>query len=234
MVRQRPTQSILPHLHQTLLFSGYSSADLAEVARFSRRVSLSADEGLFREGEPCRALYSVVEGLVKLFVLGPDNHEKTVEFIEPGQTFAEAAMFSGQGYPVNAVALEATELVEVDAYSLLRYLRTRPELSWQMLAVLSRRTHQLVEQIRSVSLHSAEQRVAAYLLANYDPDEPDRPVGHVPGRRAELASRLGLTTETLCRVVANFRRQGWIATPENRVIVGDPDALRAVMTLPRR
>jgi hypothetical protein len=45
---------------------------------------------------------------------------------------------------------------------------------------------------------------------------------------------LGLTTETLCRVVANFRRQGWIGTAEHDIVVSEPDALRDILSRPRR
>jgi CRP-like cAMP-binding protein len=172
--------------------------------------------------------------MIRLYVAGPDQHEKTVEVVECGQTFAEAAMFSGQGYPVSAAAVEDSELVQIDAYSLMRYLREHPELNWQMLAVLSRRLHQMVGQIRSVTLHNAEQKVATFLLEHWDPEEPAEPVGHLPSRRAALASMLGLTTETLCRVVSSFRRRGWIATTDHGIYLQDREALNALLQRPRR
>ena len=125
-------------------------------------------------------------------------------------------------------------LIAIDAFSLMRHLRQHPELTWQMLAVISRSLHALVGQIRSVSLHSAEQRVASYLLANHDPEEPALPIGGNPSRRSELASMLGLTTETLCRVIASFRRRGWIETADHQIVVSEPDALQDTLKRPRR
>jgi CRP-like cAMP-binding protein len=221
--------SVITPLRQTTLFSAYPEGDLQAIGRFSRLVSLPTAAVLFQEGEPCRAIYCVNEGLVRLFLHGPEHQEKTVEVVEPGQTFAEAAMFSGQGYPVTATAIEDSELVEVDAYSLMRYLHEHPELNWHMLSVLSRRLHQLVAHIRSVSLHNAEQKVASFLLQNFDPSEPDVPVAHLPPGRARLASLLGLTTETLCRVISSFRRRGWIATDDHSVLVRNEASLRGLL-----
>lgn len=143
-------------------------------------------------------------------------------------------MFSGQGYPVNAMALEDTRAVAIDAFSLTRLLLQRPDLAWRMLAVMSRRLHFLVEQIRSVSLRNAEQRVAGYLLENYDPEDATKPVARIPARRSELASILGLTTETLCRVVASFRRHGWIATVDHDIVVEEAHSLKGLLSKPRR
>ena len=226
--------TVIETLRATTLFSAFQDAQLAEVAHFSRVVSAAPDEILFHENETCSAIYCLISGVVKLYIIGPDQHEKALEFVEPGQTFAEAAMFSGQGYPVTAMALDDSRLISIDAYSLSRYLRQHPDLTWQMLAVMSRRLHQLVGQIRSVSLQNAEQRVASYLLENYDPAEPERAVGRIPPRRSELASMLGLTTETLCRVVANFRRRGWIGTSERDIVIQEPMALNTILAKPRR
>jgi CRP-like cAMP-binding protein len=226
--------SVVETLRTTPLFSAFGDADLAVVTHLCHLKALEPEEILFREGEACGAVYCLVSGLVKLYVSGPDHHEKVVEFVDPGRTFAEAAMFSGQGYPVNARALDDSLVVAIDAFSLMRYLREHSELAWQMLAVMSRRLHYLVGQIRSLSLHNSEQRLAAYLLDNYDPGEPDRPVARIPARRSELASMLGLTTETLCRGVAKFRREGWIETVDHDIVVHDPEALRGLVNRPRR
>ena len=138
-------------------------------------------------------------------------------------------MFSGQGYPVSAVAIEDTRLIAVDAYSLMRYLRQRPDLNWAMLAMLSRRLHQLVGQVKSMSLHSAEQKVAQYLLDYYDADSPDRPVANLPPRRTDLAAVLGITAETLCRIIANFRKRGWIVTQDSAIVITEPQAMMALL-----
>ena len=213
------------------LFSGYTERDLAEISRFAKPVHIEAHDVLFRESEPCSAIYCLAEGLIKLCLYGPKRQEKIVEIIGTGQTFAEAAMFSGQGYPVSAVAIEDSRLVAVDAYSFMRYLRQRPDLNWTMLAMLSRRLHQLVGQVKSMSLHSAEQKVAKYLMEYYDVDSPDRPVGNLPPRRADLAAVLGITAETLCRIIANFRKRGGISTADNAIVIVEPAAMLGLLQI---
>jgi CRP-like cAMP-binding protein len=84
-----------------------------------------------------------------------------------------------------------------------------------------------VTQITELSLLNAEQRVAAYLLEHRDTDDLDGPVGNIPYRRKDLASRLNLTPETLCRVLGHFRKRGWISMPSNsKLLIHDADALR--------
>ena len=56
----------------------------------------------------------------------------------------------------------------------------------------------------------------------------------LPVRRSDLASILGVTTETLCRVVARFRREGWILTADHDILVREPEALQGLRAQPRR
>lgn len=227
-------EGLLETLRATSLFSSFPDEDLDTVCTFCKRTELLTKEVLFREGEPCKAVYCVVSGLLKLYISGPEQREKALAFIPPGGTLGETALFSGQGYVGSAMALQDSSVVAINAFSLLRFLSQHAELSWKILAIISGRLHYAVDQVRSITLHNAEQRLAAYLLDHHDPEEPGRTGTRLPVRRSDLASILGVTTETLCRVVAKFRREGWSLTADHDMLVHDPDALQGLLAQPRR
>lgn len=217
-------------LQQVALFSGLEEPDLDAVLDITHFRYLTAEDALFEMGQSCSAIYVADTGLIKLYLSGTGKQEKVVEFIEPGDSFAEAALFSGEGYPVSARAMQDSVVLAVDAFALTRLIRSRPHMSWNMLGVLSRRSHQLVRQLRTTSLHNAEQRVAAYLLEHYDSEQPEQPVGHLPHRRSEFACALGITPETLCRVLGKMRKNSWITTESSKIFVQDPEQLAGMIT----
>lgn len=216
-------------LKSARLFSGLGDEDIEAIAEMSHLKGLRMGDVLFRGGEPCRAIYIAESGLIKLFVIGPKGQEKVIEFIEPGDSFAEAALFSGQGYPVSAMASSDSSVLAVDGFALSRYMHQHSHVGWSMLAVLSRRCHQLVGQLRSATCHSAEQRVVHYLMDNYDDEQPDAAVSHLPNRRSELACALGITPETLCRVLGKLRKGGMIETDHNLIYVRNPEPLAELL-----
>jgi CRP-like cAMP-binding protein len=211
------------------LFSGLPEEDLRAVVLMAHWREAEEGELLFRAGQPCDAIFLVKAGLIKLYVIGPQNKQKVIEFIPPGDSFAEAAMFSGQGYPVNAVAMTRSRLVAVDAFALSRFLHEHAAVSWKMMAQMSRRLHELVGQIRSVSLYNAEQRLAHFLVQNHDPAEPGAAISGMPARYAELARALSMTPETLCRTLGKFKQAGWVRSDGTTLFVVDPSALADVM-----
>lgn len=217
-------------LRSTPLFANLAERDLARLAALSRIRHLPARASLFEEGAACSAFYVLLDGFVELERRGPDGEPRVVEFVEPGETFAEAAMFSGQGYPVSATALLDSRLIEISAYRFLRFLQANPQVGWAMLANLSRRLHQLVGHLAAASVQGAEQKVAAYLLAYGESGGGERWVGHLPNRRKDLAKRIGLSAESLCRVLGSFRARGWIATEDaSRIRLLDVEALEGLL-----
>ncbi|MCB1738009.1 MAG: Crp/Fnr family transcriptional regulator [Gammaproteobacteria bacterium] len=218
-------------LRSAHLFAALNDDDIEAIGEISQLRGVRMGDVLFRAGDPCSAIYIAESGLIKLYVNGPRDQEKVIEFIEPGDSFAEAALFSGQGYPVSAMASADSSVLAIDGFALARYMHSHPHVSWNMLSVLSRRCHQLVGQLRSASCHSAEQRVIHYLMENYDDEAPDEAVSHLPNRRSELACALGITPETLCRVLGKLRKNGWIETDHNLIYVRAPQPLAELLDL---
>jgi CRP-like cAMP-binding protein len=216
-------------LRHAPLFSRVTDADLDEVVEFSRPAYVEKDKLLFRKNEPCSACYLLVSGLLTLQVHGPRGQEKTVELVQPGETFAEDALFSGFGYPADARAVADSSLIAIEAFPFARLLQQRPNLAWHLLGGLSRRLYQRERQIESLSLWPAEQRVAAYLLESCDPERAALPVTRIPPRRKEFASILGITVETLCRVLGSFRRRALISVGDTGIVILDHQRLRGLV-----
>ncbi|MCB1875090.1 MAG: Crp/Fnr family transcriptional regulator [Chromatiales bacterium] len=228
-VQEKPAQNqleIARLLRSASLFRGFDDHEITTIGALSQRSRLHCDEHLFRTGEPCRAFFYLISGAIKLYRIGQTGREKTIAFVKPGETFAEAAMFSGTGYPVDAVALENSELISVDCFRFSRHLQTEPRLTWKMLTTLSVRLHELVDQIDTLSTHTADQKVAAFILEHYSEDGLQRPL---PGNRSHFANLLGIKTETLCRSIGRFRDDGLIESDGADIRILDAAGLEAVI-----
>jgi CRP/FNR family transcriptional regulator len=75
---------------------------------------------------------------------------------------------------------------------------------------------------------TASERVAAFLLEMFELRDRRR-VFDLPMSRNDIADYLGLTIETVCRILSAFKREGAIAIPNpHRIEVLDRAALEAV------
>ena len=90
-----------------------SPPELERLATGCQMRRLSRGEMVFRVGEPCGEFHVAVTGQVKLFALSPAGQEKVIELIGPGQSFAEALMFTDQPYIINAQTLSEVLLLSL-------------------------------------------------------------------------------------------------------------------------
>ncbi len=194
------------------------------VRRFER------GEMVFRMGDPCESFHVVITGQVKLFVLSPAGHEKVIELIAPGGSFAEALMFLGKPCLVNAQALGDSLMLTVQRQAVLDELERDNRFAMRMLAGLSRRLHGLVSDVQAYALQSGVQRFIGYLLR--DDAGEERPGGAVltvslPVSKATLASRLSLTPEYFSRVLRELEEAGLIEVDKRDIRILDVARLAA-------
>jgi CRP/FNR family transcriptional regulator, dissimilatory nitrate respiration regulator len=210
--------SVLP------LFSDLSPEELQRLACGCVLRRLARGEMVFRVGDVCEAFHVTVLGQVKLFALSPAGQEKVIELIGPGQSFAEALMFTGRPYIVSAQALTDTIVLTVSKQAVLAEIQHDAKFALRMLAGISRRLHGLVHDVQAYALHSGAQRVIGYLLR--DQEVEDCASGEVitvslPVSKATIASRLSLTPEYFSRVLHELEAAGLIQIDKRDIRILD-------------
>lgn len=216
--------SVLP------LFTDLNRPELERLALGCQLRRLSRGDTVFRVGEPCEEFHVTVTGQVKLFAISPAGQEKVIELVGPGNSFAEALMFTGKPYIVNAQALTDTLLLTVKKDAVVGEIERDPRFAMRMLAGISRRLHGLVHDVEAYALHSGVQRVIGYLLR--DQVVEDCATGEVvtvslPVSKATIASRLSLTPEYFSRVLHELEAAGMVRIDKRDVHILDPKRLAA-------
>jgi CRP/FNR family transcriptional regulator, dissimilatory nitrate respiration regulator len=223
----RPGLDLPRYLSALPLFTDVAPAEVARIAEGCTVRRLTRGQHVFRVGDPCQEFHVVVIGQVKLYAISPAGQEKVIELIGPGGTFAEALMFTGRPYIVNAQALTDALVVSVSKKAVLAEIERDPKFCLHMLAGISRRLHGLVRDVEEYALWTGAQRVIGYLLRDVDEDKsPDGPV-HVslPVSKATVASRLSLTPEYFSRVLHELEAAGLIEIDKRDIRVLDPKRL---------
>lgn len=168
---------------------------------------------VFRETEPAKRIYQVVDGAVMLYKLLPDGRRQIVELVGPGGVFGLSSL---PVYDCFAETLSASEVISYDSAQ----IEQSPEL-------FRRLTAQVREQFCAMHAHAvvlgrktATERVASFMMRRI----PGRGGYNCPGPRGnddsariplgmtrqEIADYLCLTIETVSRILTLFRRHGLV------------------------
>lgn len=215
-------------LRQCRMFASLTPADLAAVAAGCSLRSLEKGDLLFREGEKSEGFYVMQSGSVSIFRLTSDGREQIICVFRPPESFAEVTLATVETYPANAIALESSQVIVVNKSRFRDLIRRQPELSLHMLGSMSLHLKHLVQSLQDIKSRQIEYRLADWLLRRAPAGASEGPAAcELPVTKKVLAGQLGVTSETLSRTFARFRKEGLIVVDGARVQLLDPAGLRA-------
>lgn len=212
-------KSVIKSCH---LFAGVTAEDLEKLAEVGRLRSFEKGELLFSFGEEARGFFVVGKGKVKIYRLSPDGKERILHIVQPGGTFAEAAIFGDGLYPAFAEPLEKSLLLFFPRAEFLDLLHRHSQIAINMIGGLARFLRQFATQIEELTFKDVPARLARF-LTDLCGDEED--VVTLPISKTQLASRLGTVSETLSRTLRKLSDEGLIEVRGKEITILDVDRL---------
>ena len=217
-------------LQSCRMFESLRQPDLERVAAFALLQKVKKGEFLFREGEPTRGFYIVRSGAVNVHRIAPDGREKTIHIFRAGDSFAEATLADGTGYPAHACAVESAVVLFVPRDEFLDLLKQRPDLSLRMLSSMSQHLRVLVNALDDLTRKDVETRLAHWLLKRCPWPLSAEPADiRLDVTKTVLAAELRIRNETLSRALNRMKSLKLIHTGGRTIRVENPLKLEAVM-----
>lgn len=175
-------------------------------------------EVMFWEGEACAGLFIIRRGSVKLFKISPHGRELIIRIIEEGTTFNEVPVFDLGTNPVNAAALESSQVWVVEAGVIQAAMLEHPELCRAVIGNLTQNLRMLVAMVEELSFYQVTNRLARLIVQT----------GDSPARltQDQLAARLGTVREVVARALRELERSGAIQVKRRQISIRDQGLLR--------
>jgi CRP/FNR family transcriptional regulator, dissimilatory nitrate respiration regulator len=185
--------------------------DAVRAAAVDRK--LKAGEALFRLGDKTAGLCEVVSGRVRLARVDRLGHETILHVAGPGETLAEASLFSVT-YHCDAVASTSATVRIYPKRAVLAAFDKDPKAAQAFTATLARQVMSLRTRIEQRNIRSARERVRHYLVLNAGAD--GRTVD-LRGTLKDISAEIGLTHEVLYRTLAALERTGEIKRNRGKI-----------------
>ncbi len=214
-------------LRQCRMFAGLRTEDLRSIADLTVLKSLAKGEYLFRENEPVAGFYIVQRGAINVHRVNAAGKEQVIRIFRPGDSLAEAALASGRGYPAEARAESASQVLLVQKAGFVELLRHHADLALRLLASMSQHLRDVVSQLDDLTLKDVETRLAHWLLKQCPEPLPTGAVEvELHHTKRVLAAELGTVSETLSRTLAKLKELGLLKVDGGRFTILDPARLR--------
>jgi len=204
-------------LGQSELFSDVDAETLRGIAAEARSMRCRRNDVIFAEGDDAGELFIVRSGRIAIGLQSPDGRESLVALMEEGDLFGEMPLFDSESRSAQARALEPSELLCVPYGPVRKVLEDRPQLLWDVVAVLSRRLRSTDGALADSVFLDVTGRTAKRLLElSGDADEFLLPI-----TQEELAGLVGASRERVNKAISAFVRLGWIEQVDRRYRITD-------------
>ena len=218
-------------MHRLCLPMGLDEAGIERLEKvIGGRRRIHRDDALYRTGEPFRNLYAIHFGHFKTYRLNPAGEAQVTGFQMAGELLGMDAIGS-ERHHCDAVALEDSEVCTIPFAHLEALFAQLPAPLHHFHRMMS---HEITREQNAMMLLGnlrAEQRFAVFLV-NTSARYAAR--GYSPTRfqlrmsREDIGNYLGLTIESISRLLARFRKLGLLEVDKREVVLLDLARLKAI------
>ena len=220
-------------MHELCLPMGLDNDELQRLdGIIKKRRRVLKNDYLYRMGDKFQNLYAIRVGHFKTVHTDAAGTEQVTGFQMAGELLGFDAISSDQ-HQCNSIALEDSEVCEVPFDRLEELFRDIPGLQRHFHRMMSQEITREQSVMLLLGNMRAEQRLAAFLVnlsTRYSQRGYSAHAFQLRMTREEIGSYLGLTIESISRLLTRFKKNGWLNVESKEIQINDLPKLKTLVT----
>ncbi len=196
-------------------FAPVAASEVAGLLQYSTVQRYPAGTLLFAEGEQPDSLHFVLAGTVEIYS-NVNGREWGVMLMNPGDVFLPGAVLFDEPYTTCARTLRSCRLLQIDAERVRAEAGACAPFALQLSRAMAGQFRVAIRQVLDLKSRSAAQRLGSLLLKFAD--SSTEATAELPMRKRSLAARVGMTPETLSRVLQVLADHGLVVRGRQIII----------------
>ena len=211
------------------LFHYLSPEEMDELYSRSMARSFKKGEILYHEGRRINGVYCVQKGIVKIFKTGFDGKEQILMFARHGDIIGYRSVLANELACTTARMIENGSLCFIPADLLLDFVKNNSLFSYEIMKMACKELGSANQYITDLAQKSVRERLAEILLHLADKfGISDDNFLNITLTREELANIVGTATESVIRLLSEFKHSGLIELQGRRIKIMDKDGLKHI------
>jgi DNA-binding response OmpR family regulator len=181
---------------------------------------------IFAEGDSPTFVFLVKSGNVKVYKSHPDGKELITNLYKANDYFGFESILENSLYKESAAAMEDSELVVIPRQDFLTLLHSNATVSNAFISMLCQKVKEKENQLLHLAYNSVRQRTAEALLKVFQLKDNDQ---RLSVSRDDLAKMVGTASESVIRVLSDFKDEGLIDIETGKIKILAPNKLESVI-----
>lgn len=200
--------------------------NLSDLCKDKKIKTFKKKAEIFSEGDTPSMIFFLKSGNVKIFKSHPDGKELITDLHKAGDFFGFESLLENSPYGENAVAMEDSEVVLIPKTDFLILLNGHADVSASFISLLCHKVSEKESQLVNLAYNSVRQRTAEALLKVSGLTEGKEKISI---SREDLAKIVGTASESVIRVLSDFKDEGLIEIESGKIKVVQRPKLEKVV-----
>jgi CRP/FNR family cyclic AMP-dependent transcriptional regulator len=200
------------------LFSGLSSAALAEIEQHGTVKSVRKNTIVINQDDETYSLYVILSGSVRVFISGEDGREAVLNHQSAGDYFGDLALIDKQPRVASVMTTEASRFMIISREDFMACLSKNPEIAINLIKPMTSRMRMLARNVSNLALLDVYGRVARVLLEQAEEQEDGEMITEKLTQQ-EIADMVGASRAMVSRILKDLKAGGYISVVKKRITI---------------
>ncbi len=187
---------------------------------------------IYHEGNRMKGFYCVNSGIVKIYKTGFDGKEQIVRFAKPGDLIGYRSVVSNEPACTTAEILQESTLCHIPTDILLNLVKTNGEFAVALMKLTCKELGEANAYITDIAQKTVKERLAEILIhLDNEFGTDDLGILNISLTREELSNIVGTATESIIRLLSEFKNNGTIELNGRKIKILDKPGLKYIANI---
>ncbi|RLD95556.1 MAG: Crp/Fnr family transcriptional regulator [Bacteroidetes bacterium] len=187
---------------------------------------------VYQEGNRMKGFCCVQSGIIKIYQTGFDGKEQIIRFAKPGDIIGYRSVVSNEPACTTTEVIEEAILCHIPAEILLNLVKTNSNFAVELMKLTCKELGEANSYITDIAQKTVKERLAEILIHLDDEFGEDlQGVLKISLTREELSNIVGTATESIIRLLSEFKSLGYIEINGRKIKILDKPGLKYIANI---
>jgi CRP-like cAMP-binding protein len=187
---------------------------------------------IYQEGQRIKGFFCVQKGIIKIYKTGFDGKEQIVRFAQPGDIIGYRSVISNEPACTTSKVLEDSIVCHIPSELLLTLVKTNGNFAIELMKLTCKELGEANSYLTDIAQKTVKERLAEILLhLNDEFGTDDQKILKISLTREELSNIVGTATESIIRLLSEFKTENLIELTGRKIKILDSPGLKNIANI---
>ena len=215
-----------------LLFRHLEDQELQEIMLNKITETYKRGSIVYQEGNRMKGFYCVQSGIIKIYQTGFDGKEQIIRFAKPGDIIGYRSVVSHEPACTTTEVIEESVLCHIPTDILLKLVKNNGNFAVELMKLTCKELGEANSYITDIAQKTVRERLAEILIHLDDEFGVDsQGVLKISLTREELSNIVGTATESIIRLLSEFKSRNYIEINGRKIKILDKPGLKYIANI---